>query len=80
MGKNFSTQAGRAITVRLDLILYLCAGKGIWRFAGERGLQNASFQASSAGCVCVGSCAWFYHGNRQKQQVQESCIGLLVAE
>lgn len=39
----------------------------IWRFAGERGIQNASFQAKSAGCVCVGSCGWFYHGNSQKR-------------
>lgn len=46
-----------------------------------RGIQTALFQKSSAGCVGVGSCAWFYHGNSQKkQQVQERCMGLLVAE
>lgn len=62
MGKNLSPQAGRAITAMLDLIPCLCAGKAIWRFGRERGIQNSLFQVRSAAVFALGAGLGFAMG------------------
>lgn len=61
-GRNLSAQAGRAITAMLDLIPCLCAGKAIWRFHMEQGIQNSSFQVRSAAVFALGAVLGFAMG------------------
>lgn len=61
-GRNLSPQAGRAITAMLDLIPCLCAGKAIWGFGVERGIQNTSFQVRSAVVFALGAGLGFAMG------------------
>lgn len=68
MGRNLSPQAGRAITAMLDLIPCLCAGKAIWRFGGQRGIQNASFQVRSAVVFALGAGLGFAMGTARSSR------------
>lgn len=50
---------------------------GVWCREGD---SEHLISGEICSCVCLGSWAWFCHGNRQKQLVQEWGTALLVAD
>lgn len=78
-GRNLSPQAGRAITAMLDLLPCLCAGKAIWRFGRERGIQNTSLQVRSAVVFALGAGLGFAMGTGRSSRFRseaQPCLWL----
>lgn len=78
-GRNWSPQAGRALTAMLDLIPCLCAGRAICRFGREREIQNTSFQVRSAVGFALGAGLGFAMGTGRSSRFRseaQPCLWL----